>query len=255
MRSLDSSHDFRNSTTVLLALAAAMVAGLLGALAGLGHRWGWWDFRTGFQILRSGAYIGIGGFILGIAGIATVFIRKRSRGAALAVIAILISFATIAVPLQQLRIARSVPPIHDITTDLTNPPGFEAILPLRRDAPNPAEYGGPEIADQQRAAYPDVQPLLIEKEHSAVFQTALALVRQRGWKIVAQDPDHGRIEAVATTFWFAFKDDVVIRLTPQDGATRVDMRSVSRVGRSDVGANARRIREFLRALMTRTSTG
>lgn len=245
----------RLSRIAAAALVVATVAGVLTAVAGLGHRWGWWGFPTGFQVLRWGAYAGVAGIILGLTGLMLTLIRRRSRGASLAVIAMLISVTAVAIPLQQLRLARSVPPIHDITTDTKSPPQFEAILPLRHDASNPSKYGGPDIARQQRAAYPEVQPLSVAQPRAEVFRTALAIARERGWDIVATEADRGRIEAVATTFWFGFKDDVVIRLTSQGDATRTDMRSLSRVGRSDVGANARRIREFLSALEARLTAG
>lgn len=240
----------RLSRTAAAALIVATVAGVLAAVAGLGHRWGWWSFTTGFQVLRWGAYVGVTGIVLGLSGLVLTLIHKRSRGASLAVIALLISFSTVAVPLQQLRMARSLPPIHDITTDTESPPEFQAILSLRRDASNPSAYGGTDIARQQREAYPDIRPLSVAQPSARVFQGALAITHDRDWKIVAANSDRGRIEAVATTLWFGFKDDVVIRLTTQGDMTRVDMRSVSRVGRSDVGANARRIREFLSDLDT-----
>jgi len=144
--------------------------------------------------------------------------------------------------------ASKVPPIHDITTDTDNPPGFVAILPLRRNAPNPAEYGGPEIAAQQRAAYPDVQPVTLNVPPDQAFERALTAARARGWEIVEANSTAGRIEATDTTLWFGFKDDVVIRITPGDGGSRIDVRSVSRVGRSDAGTNARRIQNFLHQL-------
>ncbi len=129
-----------------------------------------------------------------------------------------------------------------------NPPAFVAILPLRANAPNAAEYGGEEIAAQQRAAYPDVVPLHLASTPAAVFTRALDAARTMGWDLVNADSSEGRIEAVATTRWFGFQDDVVVRLTPDGSRTRIDVRSVSRVGRSDVGANARRIRRYLKRL-------
>jgi uncharacterized protein (DUF1499 family) len=141
--------------------------------------------------------------------------------------------------------AESVPPIHDITTDLADPPAFEAILPLRRDAPNPSEYGGDSIATQQRAGYPDLGPLTLDAPPDAAFLRALEAARDMGWEIVESDPQRGRIEATATTLWFGFQDDVVVRVRPAPEGSRVDVRSVSRVGRSDVGTNASRIREYL----------
>jgi uncharacterized protein (DUF1499 family) len=144
--------------------------------------------------------------------------------------------------------ADRVPPIHDITTDLADPPAFEAVLPLRQDAPNPSEYGGDSIAAQQREAYPDLGPLTLDLPLDAAFRRAQEAARDMGWEIVDSDPARGRIEATATTPWFGFKDDVVVRVRPEDGGSRVDVRSVSRVGRSDVGTNARRIREYLEEL-------
>jgi uncharacterized protein (DUF1499 family) len=141
--------------------------------------------------------------------------------------------------------ARSVPAIHDITTDWENPPAFSAVAPLRRGAPNPVEYGGAAVADQQRKAYPDIQPMLVDASPARTFERALEAAREMGWEIVDANPAQGRIEATATTLWFGFKDDVVIRVSATDSGSRIDLRSLSRVGRSDVGANAARIRAYL----------
>jgi uncharacterized protein (DUF1499 family) len=150
-------------------------------------------------------------------------------------------------PLSWLNTARSVPPIHDITTDTENPPQFDAILALRAEAPSSVEYGGESIASQQQEAYPEIQPILTDSSPDVAFTAALRAAHDLGWNIVAQKPQQGRIEAVDTTFWFGFKDDVVIRIKAREKGSRVDIRSVSRVGRSDVGTNARRIREFIQA--------
>ena len=146
------------------------------------------------------------------------------------------------------RTAQTVPAIHDITTDTDNPPAFVSVLPLRKDAPNPAEYGGPGIAAQQKAAYPDLVPAMIPLTSSQAFEQALRTALDMGWTIVNSTPGEGRIEATDTTFWFGFKDDIVIRITAAGRESRVDVRSVSRVGRSDVGTNAKRIRKFLERL-------
>jgi hypothetical protein len=144
--------------------------------------------------------------------------------------------------------ASRVPAIHDITTDTLQPPPFLAVVPLRAAALNPVEYGGPEIAAKQRAAYPDLGPLLLNDPPARAFDRALAAARAKGWELVASDPAGGRIEATDTTFWFGFKDDVVVRVTPQPMGSRVDVRSLSRVGGGDIGTNAARIRSYLAAL-------
>ena len=127
-------------------------------------------------------------------------------------------------------------------------PSSRRFCPSAQGAANQAEYGGPEVAAQQRQAYPDVVPLVLEAPADVAFGRALGAARGMGWEIVAADSSAGRIEATATTAWFGFKDDVVVRVTPEDGRSRVDVRSVSRVGMSDVGTNAARIRAYLARL-------
>lgn len=229
-----------------MTLALAVMAALLLVLAGPGARVGWWEFGTGFLMMRWAFFAG-----LAAAALAMVFlaIRRTRQGFGLVLVAALVIGAGAAwVPWNGVQTARSLPYIHDITTDTENPPPFVGVLPLRADAPNPPEYAGEEVATQQREAYPEIQPLRLPLSADQAFERALDTARTAGWEIVAAVPQEGRIEATATTFWFGFKDDVVIRITPEDGRSRVDMRSKSRVGRSDVGANAERIRTFLEAL-------
>jgi uncharacterized protein (DUF1499 family) len=152
------------------------------------------------------------------------------------------------VPSYLVNEGRKLPPIHDITTDTDDPPAFVAVLPLRKNAPNPAQYAGAELAAQQKQGYPGLAPLVLPIPPRATFDLALDIARRAGWEIVAAVPEDNRIEATATTDWFGFKDDIVIRIKPAGTGSRVDMRSVSRVGRSDLGTNARRIRDFLRQL-------
>jgi uncharacterized protein (DUF1499 family) len=140
----------------------------------------------------------------------------------------------------------SGPRINDITTDTLNPPEFVAIAKLApgRDY----AYPGASFSEQQSTAYPDVEtfelPLPPAQAFASAKQAALAL----GWEIVEEDPAGGRLEATETTALFSFVDDVVIRIQPQGRGSRVDMRSKSRDGKGDVGANAARIREFRAAV-------
>jgi uncharacterized protein (DUF1499 family) len=110
------------------------------------------------------------------------------------------------------------------------------------------------VAAQQRRAYPDLSPVTLSAPPDQAFAAALAVAQGKGWEIVTADSAGGRIEATDTTRWFGFKDDVVIRLTEWGAGTRVDVRSVSRVGRGDAGTNARRIREFLDELSETSPT-
>jgi uncharacterized protein (DUF1499 family) len=222
-----------------VALVLAVLAALAIVLAGPGTRFGVWDFRRAFTLLRWGAYGALGAAGLGLVGVVLGGARAQS-GAAL-----LIGLLSFGGPYLQLRTARSVPPIHDISTDTADPPKFVAVMPRRGEKSNKAEYAGDEIASQQRKAYPDVQPLTLPVPPAQAFDRALAAARAMGWEIVDAAADQGRVEATATTFWFGFKDDVVVRVRPDASGSRIDVRSLSRVGRSDLGANAQRIRTYL----------
>jgi uncharacterized protein (DUF1499 family) len=218
-----------------LVLAIAAAAGI--AAAGPGSRFGLWNFRFGFRLMTRGSYAALAAAALGLLGVR-----------AMAGVAMVIALAAFAGPWSFMRTARGVPPIHDISTDTADPPTFKAVLPLRAGASNTVEYGGEEIAAQQRKAYPDVQPLHLALPPAQAFERALRAARAMGWQIVLSAPEQGRIEATDTTAWFGFKDDVAVRVRPEAGGSRVDVRSLSRVGRSDVGANASRIRRYLQRL-------
>lgn len=228
---------------------AAMVAALMLLIAGPGTRLGLWEFPAGFTLMRWALYIGLAAAALGLV---LALIPKTRRGHLVGLLAgATIGLAVAAAPLLLLQQARSVPPIHDISTDTVNPPEFEAIAPLRAEAPNPAEYAGEETAAMQREAYPDIRSRQIAADPATIFEEALASARDMGWKIVDASKPAGRIEATDTTFWFGFKDDVVVRIRPDNRGSIVDVRSKSRVGRSDIGTNAARIRAYLDDLETR----
>jgi len=228
----------------LLALISAVVA----ILGGFGSRAGWWHFRTGFQLLTWAAYGGVGSAIIGLIGCLAALHRAQWRGAMLSLVGLVIGLLVFGIPWQMKRVAQQVPPIHDITTDTEDPPRFAAVLPLRKDAANSTDYGGPEIAAQQHAAYPDIQPLTLPIPSQQAFTQALQAAEAMGWEIVGTNPAEGQLEATDTTFWFGFKDDIAVRIQARGDGTRVDVRSVSRVGKSDVGTNAQRIRVYMHRL-------
>jgi uncharacterized protein (DUF1499 family) len=233
------------------AIALALTAALTLALAGLGHRWSWWGVAASFSVLRVASFAAVAVGAIALLGIVLTVVGRAWPGLALAVAALLIAGFVVWLPLSLQNVARSVPPIHDITTDTERPPAFVAIVERRREAPNPPEYGGPAVAAQQKQGYPDIGPVTVAAPPDRVLAAAEAAGRGLGWEIVAVAPAEGRLEATATTPWFGFKDDVVVRVTAAGGGSRVDVRSKSRVGRSDLGVNARRVRDFLAALAAR----
>jgi len=238
-----------------IALPAAVlgVAALLGLLAAaFGTRVGWWDFRTGFALLRWSVWIGLAAAALGLSACFHIATSPSRRGLGLAAAALVCGAVAFAIPYSARDNARKHPPIHDITTDLADPPAFVAIVPLRAGGPNPVAYGGARVAAQQKAAYPDIAPLIAGLPPAALFEAARKTVGAMGWHIIAADPAAGRIEASDRTLWFGFTDDIVIRVSPAPGGkARLDIRSKSRVGRNDTGTNARRVRAFLDRLRAR----
>ena len=184
------------------------------------------------------------------------------------VAALMLAAGASAMPVATVVLSIGAPPIHDITTDTEDPPRFDAIVAVRGRGSNPIEYRGPELAATQRAAYPDIQPLVLAGNPGDLADVAVAVAEELGWRVVAVEPfgseemrGTGRggrrapapyrgvlIEASDSTFWFGFQDDVAVRLRSAGGApgsTTVDVRSVSRFGIGDLGANAARIRRFL----------
>lgn len=234
-------------SAAFLPLWLALLAAAAVVASGYGARFGLWDWRTGFQILQWSPYAGAA-----IAALAVAFmlVPKLRTGRLAALAAALVVGAAVAwFPWSWLQTARAAAAINDIATDTANPPEFVAIVPLRAGATVPATYPGT-TANLQRRAYPDIVPLELALPPAAAHARALDAARAMGWEIVAADAAAGRIEATATTQWFGFRDDVVVRVTPTPTGSRVDVRSVSRVGRSDLGTNARRIRAYV-ALLTR----
>lgn len=235
----------------LIAFVVAAGAGAASVLAGFGYQWKWWTLEQAlFGVLPSAVFVALYALLLVVFwGMLSLAARSR-RGIWAATLAGAIALVTFMVPLNQSLRARSLPPIHDITTDMAVPPEFVNALSVRLAwSANPATYAGDEIADLQAQFYPDIQPITLRMNPKEVLSRCLRVIERQGWEVIAVSPQEGRIEAVDTTFWFGFKDDVVVRVRPVDGGTRVDIRSKSRIGVSDLGTNADRIRRFSRALL------
>ncbi len=239
---------------------AGLLTGLVTLLAPLGVWFGWWNFGRGFELLQiTNPYADELAWLI-LLGAVGLHVVARDKGASnrktlltVALVGWFAAYISYTIP-QTFAPAAGTPPIHDITTDTENVPQFVDIAPLRADAPNTMVYGGSEGMTPQRLrelqveAYPDIHPQTYVESTQAIFDRALAAAEQLGWEIVAAVPEEGRIEATDTTFWFRFKDDIVIYIAEQDGNTVVNARSLSRVGRSDVGKNAERLRQFFRTL-------
>ena len=238
----------------LLSFCFAVLALLLLAIAPVGWRAGWWHFRFAFAwLMTSSGFAAVAAVIVSLLVLLFGSPHLEPGSLAMAAAALVLGAVLVYIPWQYNRLRNTVPRIHDITTDVENPPEFAAVLPARAaENAATADYEGAELAKLQRAAYPDVAPLELALPQARAFDLALALARAMpGWSIVAADPATGRIEASQTSRWFGFTDDIVIRISGHGSGSGVDMRSLSRQGRSDFGVNAARIRAYMSALRKR----
>ena len=233
---------------VRLALVLVVVAALVLLAAPLGYRLGVIPLRTALlTVLRWGAYAALlaaGASALAL-GMQAARPQGSRRGLVLAAVCLLLAGAMAYIPVGY-TVGSPTPSIHDITTDTQDPPQFVAVVPL--NTPDRTVYEGEVIAAQQREAYPDLEPVRLAAPPAQAFEQALAAVYAMRWQLVEADAPGGRIEATDTTFWFGFKDDVVIRVRPDGGGSRIDVRSLSRVGGGDAGTNAARIRDYIETL-------
>lgn len=243
--STDLNSTNKQSSAARWSFKLALVGVVLLVFAVIGHRLGVMDFRVALFGLVGGAALGLVAVFAGIAGI-IVTRKEKISGKSYAWVGLMLGLLVTSPVFMTIYEASSVPPIHDITTDLKNPPEFMAMLVVRSTSDNPLDRKNPsDLASLQQAAYPDLVPVFINQDVNQVFDQVHALVTARGWEVVAASAQQGRIEATAITLIMGFKDDVVIRIRDEAGGTLVDMRSVSRVGKSDLGANAKRIEAFM----------
>lgn len=258
--------------TILLRITLALIilCPLTFMMAGLGSRFGLWSWQFGLGTLTRevGPLLLVVTLVMGVLSMLAFFLIKPRKGWIVAGLAIFIPAAAFI----QLNIVRGtvadLPLIHDITTDTQDPPVFGDVIVAERaavDGVNTLEYNGKRAPTSERdaegkpvtklvsalqtQAYPEVRTLVLSESPDVAFGRAEQVVRDMGWAIKESDVAAGRIDATDTTFWYGFKDDVTIRLRPAEGGgTRLDVRSVSRVGLSDIGANAARVQTFLDAM-------
>jgi uncharacterized protein (DUF1499 family) len=232
---------------------AIMVGGVVAAvclpLGALGAKVGIWGFQGGFMLLAVGTVLATIAFFLGIVAYVVCINKKLIPERKSILVGVAISAVILVVMGMQFSAATSVPAIHNISTDTERPPQFDTLVAVREaEGANPLAYDAAALAAPQRQAYPYVKPLISAEPPAVMLDRAVQVLEDMGVEIVDVNETAGRVEATATTFWFGFKDDVVVRVRPEGSGSVVDVRSVSRVGQSDLGANARRIGEILNGL-------
>lgn len=249
-----------------LALGASIVCLLVMAGAVMGVRLDWFNFRTASNILGWAARFGV--LTCTLALILMLVIRGKQRSAFLkSILTAVLLLGPLAVLIENrppsgpppggsLASKPSAPgasgpasrpgPLNDISTDTRNPPVYQAVVPLRPEGSNPIEYDFNNSPRSQQKLFPEIGPIVSDLPKPQAFRRALTIAERMGWQIVAQDPEQGVIEAIASTFYFGFKDDVVVRVRANEAGSIIDIRSHSRVGRGDRGKNAARVKEFIK---------
>jgi len=231
-----------------LALAVGVVAAALILAGGPLYRFGGLDLKTAMLTLPTyGIYAAMAAGVLAIIWVVVALVTRSSAGLVAVIVAVVVAAGAAYFPISMVVTARALPEIHDITTDTGNPPQWVALLEERKAATNGANYD-PAAAAEQQKGYPEIQTFNSPAQAAELFEKAKKVATDMGWQIVAAEPAEGRIEATDTTMWFGFKDDVVIRIVADGSGSKLDIRSMSRIGKSDLGKNAMRIRDFLTRL-------
>ncbi|MEM9495174.1 MAG: DUF1499 domain-containing protein [Pseudomonadota bacterium] len=244
---------------IFLVCTTAIVLAVGIGVAGPGTRFGFWDYGVGLSLIRQLALPVM--IAAGLSALSLVGALIGARGMALyAALATVAAGAAAYAPIKMKQLVDANPFIHDITTDFEEPPQIVAAADLPRK--NPADYVGAEfaprsnitIADAQRAAFPDLETIKVAGSIDETAEVVMSVVNDMGMEILEEGPtdDGWRVEAASTSLWFGFVDDFVVRLKPAGAQTEIDVRSKSRVGLSDLGANATRVRDFLERMQSAT---
>ena len=222
-----------------------LITGALGGsiaviVSPLGYRTGCLSLGVAFLFLSSGL------LALTLAEGTAIICFLKTRGGEMSrdtLAALIVGAGIGVVPLWFVVAAVGAPPIHDVTTDTRDPPIFNVAV--SHNTAGRTDYAGERIASKQRAAYPDIKPMMLDVRVGVAFRRAVDVARSIGWDLLAVDVNGHLIEASDRTFWFGFIDDIVVRVRSDEDGSRVDVRSLSRVGVGDAGTNASRIRSYL----------
>lgn len=270
----------RRDLVLGIAVFLAILIPIWFAGAALGSKFGFldWKFALGIMIRKIAPVLIIVTLGLGLIGALLMLIARPFDGWRRALIALIIPGLAFAQLNMVRKNAAAIPPIHDIATDPLNPvqytaPTLEArtaqgqtnpIVPptqaaIPADPSGKSKFAGLSVADAQKRAYPTIAPLVISgKSVAEVGEAVKTSARQMGWQTTTSAEvnsganSYVSLEATATTFWFGFRDDIAVSVRPHGNSVRVDVRSTSRVGVSDLGTNAKRIERFLKAVRAKT---
>lgn len=242
----------RRSQLAVWSLRFALVAVPILVIAAIGHRIGKIDATATYSVIALGFSLAALAVVAALAAFEAIW-RDGRKGVGSALAGFVLGIAILTIPAVGAWKIVHYPRLVDISTNVVDPPHFVRAHAERTDADiRIGGLSGDEIALLQQA-YPDIVSRYYPLDTVAVFGAADAIVERRRWTVLDRQPpqdggDSGRIEAVAQTLLFGFKQDVAIRVAPEGEGALVDMRSIARNGSHDLGADAERIRGFFRDL-------
>lgn len=241
-----------------VSFAATLATTALIFAAALGRQFHLLPYETARIILSTGVTLGFAAIGLGLVWWITRLLSKDIAAARWGYIGLIGALAVMVVPLNNLRLALVQPALNDITTDSETPPAFKALLPLRAGAETSPQYDGTtrvhydgedmDAVEAQKRAYPDAKPVKLIVKPMALYWRAFEAAKRMDWNIVAFDKNARTIEATDTDFWTGSTSDIAIRVRPAGMGARLDIRSKSRVGKTDAGLNAAIIRSYYKEL-------
>ena len=231
-----------------LVLIASIICVFCVVLAIFGVRLGAFNFRVASDMLESTFQAGVAVLLVAlIVFVGEAETRIKSGIAIVILLPILAGIGMHYTPAPELDDQGQRPkPLNDISTDTQNPPTYDALVALRPKNSNSLDYPD-NAASLQAERFPVIKPIESRLSKEAAFEHALAIVNESGWELVSQNKEQGKIEAVASTLFFGFKDDIVIRIQAKGEMSVVDIRSHSRIGKGDKGKNAERVNGFIKA--------
>ncbi|MGE0387924.1 MAG: DUF1499 domain-containing protein [Gammaproteobacteria bacterium] len=254
MPTTDAPSDRLARRIAALVIGAAIAGAALLAVAGPGYRFAGLPLMPALAGAALGNLLMAAAFVVGLVAFRMSIVHRTDDFPRLVVVLLACGPLALNFGYWVLR-GREAPPIHDISTDTADPPAFNAVLPLREaaQAANPPQYVARaqvgetsiDVPAAQQQAYPDIKPLWLPIFPDEAYKRCERAVRIQGWKLVAATPETGVLEATDTSAYFGFTDDIVIRIRADGAGSRIDVRSKSRVGQGDLGANARRVRAVL----------
>lgn len=231
-----------------LGLLVGLIAGGVVGVAGIGHKYGAWNFDFAWNtLIRYGFFAAVAAGGLALLAIVISLIRGKLGGFVTALFALAIAGGVAYVPWTMRAKAAALPEITDITTDTEKPPQFVALANIREMSENGLAYKADDAA-KQKSAFPDIAPYTTSESVSAIMGKANAAAKKLGWQVAESVPEQGRLEATSVSDWFGFKDDIVVRIAADGAGTRVDVRSAARAGKTDFGGNAEHVRAFIALL-------